>query len=308
MKKKLAKRYDSFTDEMTGRGTKKDKLSQITANPTSYHPVDLRKFYQANGFIQNIVDGPADDATREWITIKTNRDDIKINRIIENRLLELKARAKIRELIRYMRMYNQGGILYYGVKCLVPQTDTQLTEPIQTPIQSLDFINVIPPDRFNIYCDLYDPLARGYGKSRIHINGIEIHPTRYSWLVNSLIPEEHNGISVIQTILDAILAQDTALWSVNSLIYELAVTVFKSKEVPNMKPAEVEEFLTTMKAVMSSQSAIALGSDEDLTKKTLSIPGVKELFEFIFDNLAGMAKMPKSRLMGQAQGTELLHI
>lgn len=302
MKKQPAKRYDAFVDQNTGRGTANDKLSSITGNSSSITPAHARLLYRSNGFIQNVVNAPAEDATREWISIKTNRDDLKINRLIMNRLTKLRMQSKISDLIRFSRMYCEGALLYFQIKSDLPQTDTQLTLPMPENIYCIESLNVIEPDHFSIFMKNFDPLAKNFNEPEISVQAITIHPTRYEWMVKGFNFHEGKGISVIQTIYDAVLAQDTALWSVNSLIYELAVSVFKSPQVGNMSPDEIFEFLTKMKAVMNTQSAIAITDNEDLTKKTLSINGVKELFDFIFENLAGLSRIPKARLMGAAQG------
>lgn len=301
-KKQPAKRYDAFVDQNTGRGTNRDKLTSITGSSNTLTPEQARLLYRSNGFIQNVVNAPAEDATREWISIKTNRDDLKISRLIINRLTKLRVQSKLADLIRFSRMYCEGAILYFQVKSDLPQTNTLLSLPLPENIFCIESLNVIEPDHFSISLKNFDPLAKNFNQPDISIQAINIHPTRYEWLVKGFNFHDQKGISAIQTIYDAVLAQDTALWSVNSLIYELAVSVFKSPQVGNMNPDEIFEFLTKMKAVMNTQSAIAITDNEDLTKKTLAINGVKELFDFIFENLAGLSRIPKARLMGAAQG------
>jgi phage-related protein (TIGR01555 family) len=83
----------------------------------------------------------------------------------------------------------------------------------------------------------------------------------------------------------------------------MAVWVFKSPLVDDMRGAELAGFLAKMQAVISSQSAVAVGENEDITRIFEGTPnGLKDLFDFVFENLAGLARTPKSRLMGQSQG------
>ncbi|HNF27963.1 MAG TPA: DUF1073 domain-containing protein [Leptospiraceae bacterium] len=298
-KRGIARRYDAFIDQNTGRGTERDKLSGISGTDESISPKDARRLYRSNGFIQTVADSPAEDATKEWIEIETNREDIQASRLIMNRLEDLKIRQKILKLIRYSRMYCEGAVLYYCIKTDIPETD--LSKPIEN-ILSLEAVNVVGADRFSVQFQNYDPLHPDYSKPSIVISGKELHPQRYSWLVNQLIDEDQKGISVVQTVYDAVKAQDTALWSVNSIIYELAVTVFKSPRIAGMDPEEIFDFIAKFKAVYSTQSAVAAAPDEDIDKKTIAMQGAKELFDYIFENMSGLSRIPKSRLMGQAQG------
>jgi hypothetical protein len=299
-------------DTVTGRGTKNDKLSRLAPLGRYLSPSMERAWYLSNGFMQNIVDGPAEDATREWITIHTNRDEdsdagpgLGINRMIENRLAELKAQSKIKDLIRFSRMHQAGGFLYYGVMASLPQDDIQLSLPLPSPVRKLDFLNVFEPDHVAVLDNNIDPLSRSFHRKTFLVHGTNVHESRMAWMVHSYLDAEQRGISVVETVLDSITAQDTALWSVTSLIYEMSVKVFSSPDVRELAPEKIAAFLVTLKATLSTQGAAAIADDEKLERLEsagIADSGLKQLFDFIFENLAGTARMPKSRLMGQSQG------
>jgi len=273
---------------------------------------EARQWYLSNGFIQNIVDGPAEDAMREWITIRTNRDEdnadagtegLAISRMIDNRLTELGAREKITSLVKFSRLYPEGGFLFFGVEGTKPQTDELLKEKIPADVLRLAYLNVISSEYVSIFDESLDPLSSLYHQKRFGIRGVDVHPDRMAWMVHSYIPEERRGISVVETVMDAILAQDTSLWSVNHLVFEMSAKIFKSPKVDSLPPDKLAEFVAKMKATMSTHSAVALTSEEEYNRlQTGQLTGMKELFDYIFENLAGLARMPKSRLMGQSQG------
>lgn len=313
-KKIQQNRYDAMVDRSTGRGTRGDKLSHLRPSGSSSHTVDLRNWYRSNGFIQNIIDSPAEDATREWISITTNLDQdnpetgqkgLNISRMIMNRLTELKAQDRLSDLIRYSRTYALGGFLYIGVDAQVPQAQHILKEAIPREFDRIAFLNVFGPDNVAVRQMEMNPLSRKYHHLTFSVSGFEVHPSRLIHMVEKWMPEEQTGISIIDTIMDAIKAQDTALWSVNSMLYILALWVFKSPAVNEMAPAELAEFLASMQSVLSTQKSCAVGEGESIDRVGggQSLTGVKEVFDFVFENLAGMAKMPKSKLMGQSQGT-----
>lgn len=309
----LERRYDAMSEFKTGRGTSKDKLERLSPNAKTYSASTMRAWYLSNGFIENIVDGPAEDAAREWITIKTNRDiddpdtgieGLGISRLIMNRLDELKVQSKVKDLIRFSRMYQEGAFMYCGVLADKPQAYTELAF-VMPEIDKIDFINVFGPDYVSIIDSATNPLSKYYHKRKIYVAGIEVHESRIWHLVRNYLPEERRGISVIATILDPVVAQDSALWSVATIVYEMAIWIFKSPEFKGMAPEKLAETLLNMKAVMSTQSCMGIGEDEEIQRIIGTDAGkgfLKEAFDFIMENLAGASRMPKSRLMGQSQG------
>jgi phage-related protein (TIGR01555 family) len=298
----------------TGRGTASDKLEGLAPNVRRLHPIEARAWYQSNGFIQTIVDGPAEDAVREWITVSTNRDEddteaglegLGISRMIENRMDELGIREKIKDLIRFSRLYSEGGFLYTNVLSEVPQTSAVLVESLPSQFDRIDYINVFGPDYVAIRDIRTNPLSKYYHRRQYMVSGVDVHESRLRHLVRNYIPEEQRGISVIETILDAVKGQDTALWSVTTLVYEMSAWIFKSPDVKEASPAKLAEMLANMRAVISTQSCLAITDEEEIQRISGTEAGkgfLKEMFDFIFENLSGTSRMPKSRLMGQSQG------
>ena len=313
-RRRAAARTDSLEHRASGMGTGKDKITGLNPRYSQMQSTTSRQWYMTNGFIQNIIDAPAEDATREWITVRTNMDNddpesgIKgrgISRLIMNRLEDLGLRKKIKELIRFSRLYQNGGFLFWGVEADAPQSDTQLKDPMPADVRKLDFVNVFGPDRAQLQYQIDDPLSRNYHRPAFFVSGEPIDPSRLSWMVHSYLPEERRGVSVLDTILDAIRAQDVALWSVTSLLFEMSVKVFTSEKVAATDPEKLQTFLADMMSVMSTQESVALDAGESLTRldsNASSNGQIKQLFDFIFDNLAGLSRIPKSRLMGNSQG------
>lgn len=303
---KLLARFDALTDPSTARGSSVDRTMRLTGQKRFRSSLEYRNLYEANGFIQNIVDQPAEDATREWITIKVNADgDDDIARKIENRMTELNVREKMEELIKCSRMYSRGGMLYYGVLADKPQDDEQLSKefPIDS-LQEIDYINVLDDmDKVSFRNkNTTDPTKKEYNEIEFSIHGRVVHPSRVSWLVNGFNYQNLDGMSIVGTIYDAIVAQDNALWSVSSLVGDMATKIFKSDLIANLSPEKQGELLAKLKHLMNTQSALTLTTKEDFDKLIYNVTGMKELFDFIFDNLSGVSRIPKNILLGKAHG------
>jgi phage-related protein (TIGR01555 family) len=307
---------DSFVHETSGKGVAgKDSLVDYRPNPIIIQNSLARDWYDSNGFIQNIIDAPAEDATKEWIRIKTNRDTddkesglkgLDVSRKIMNRLEELDLQSKLKDLIIYQRLFYNGGLLFYGVDADVPQTHELLQNPLPNEIRKLVFINCIQSDYASFQYISTDPLSLLYHSIKYNINGRPIHPSRISWLVNSFDRTSLRGKSMLEKILEGIFAQDTALWSVTSLIKELSVKIFKTDQLDNLPEDEKFKFLFLMNHALNTQKSVLLGSNESFDR--IGNPGLqgtslRDMLDFIWETIAGLARMPKSKILGQAQGT-----
>ena len=297
---------DSFYDPISGRGGQDDRVSRVVGQRTYKTPYDRMKYYQASGFIQNIIEQPAEDATREFIDVTTNQDeDLKINRLIEKRLEDLGVRKKLKDMVRFSRMYEKGSMIFYGVDTNVPQTDEVLTQPLDlATLNKINYINVIEePDRFYFFIlNRYDPTKADYNKVTFYIMGREVHESRISWIVNNWYPLELMGVSIMETVEDAVKAQDAALWSSASLMTDMATNIFTSDLVSTLSPDKLYELLWSLKNQKNTQSVVGLKPGETFQKSTYSLTGMKEVFDFICDNLSAVSRMPRNILFGKAHG------
>jgi phage-related protein (TIGR01555 family) len=162
---------------------------------------------------------------------------------------------------------------------------------------------VFSPLQVNILDKSNNPLAQDFSTPEIRINGIKVHSSRYEWLVHSFLPDRNMGVSVIQTVLDAAKSQGIALWSVTTLLSELSIKVFKSPDVNSADPNKLFELLALIRSAISTQGVFGAGENESLERLNANVPGLKDIFDFLIETLAGLSEIPKSRLLGQAQGT-----
>ena len=300
-------KLDALVDPLTARGSAIDKTTRLIGNFTINSNYKNLGLYLSNGFVQNIIDQPAEDATREWITISALVDEVEdqeIKKMIDSRLKELNIQKTIKELIRFSRMYAKGSFLYYAVQSIQVQQGDILAKPIPEEIETIEFINIIDdPDKVAYHnLNKTDPLSKNYNQMRFMISGQEIHQSRLSWLVNSFVPSIDSGLSIVQIVQDAITAQDSGLWSVNSILMAMAVKIFKSDAVANLDIVKKGELLAKIKHLLDTQSVFSLMQDESFDMLTFKIEGMKELFDFVFDNLSGMSRIPKMILLGKAHG------
>ncbi len=306
---------DSFFHSRTGRGSSRDKVSNLRPGLRDFiNASEAREWYKTSGVLKSVVDAVPDDATRAWITVTTNRDiddketgrkGLNISRLIMNRLEELKAKKETRKLIKNAGIYNEGGFMYIGVKETIPPKG--LDEPIKS-VEKVEFLNVFGPQFGHAQANDLRVTSKDFGRPKMFVLGsgatgsADVNEDRIVWLVQSFEEQDNFGISTIQKALDAIKAHDTSLWSANHLAFELAVKILKSPDVRSMKRDDIFKTIEGMQNQMSTMSTLLLRDDESFEKKIIQITGMKELFDFIFENISAATQIPKSKIMGQSQG------
>lgn len=288
-------------------GTVQDSVLRLTAKRIIRTNVDYIRMTQACGFANNIASIPAQDMTREWITITTNRDeDLKISRLIQNRITDLELPKKIKEIIRFSRIYPRGGFAYIGVLSALPQDDRELTEPINLDdLEQIDFVHVVDDsDRVTVMIfNRYDPTKSDYLRPHFYVMGKPVDQSRLVWMVKDFYPTDLLGVSMMELCYDCISAQESALWSVSHLVRDMATKVLSSDEIAGMPADKRIELTTILSHLMDTTSTIILRS-QDKFEKIMSQPGpaIKDIFDFIFDNLGGISEMPRNILLGKAHG------
>lgn len=305
--------FDFFTKRKTGVDHMKDKTSgkgdprDVTRRQSAGSKQDdgkLQQLYSAGGFPQKIVDRIAKDTVRKWFEIKCMYNGKDLGRLIQNRLDELCVKEKIKEMMTWKGVFNRGSGIYISTS-----HENQIgkqEEPInKSSLKKIDFINVFDqPDRVNIYIpNTQDVTKADYNKIIYRTNGWNIHKDRIRWVCDSFVPMDREGTSLIQACWDAVVAADNALWSSSTMLHELSMKIFKSKWLVGLSPSQRAEFLYQLAYTTNSQSAIALDETEEYTRlQTGSLTGVKEVFDFVMDNLSGMADISRVVLLGKAHG------
>ena len=130
---------DGLVNVVSGLGTQRSKRSH---NAFQYDQFtnwpQLDAAFQSNWLARQIVDIPAEDACREWRTIKTDgADDIRRE---EDRLM---VPMQVQEALSWARLYGGAGVLMI--------TGQDLTQPLDVNrIRKGGLQRVIPFDRFDM--------------------------------------------------------------------------------------------------------------------------------------------------------------
>lgn len=292
-------KQDGLTHNVANINTSSDKLTYF--KPDYYYlsnPKENLGYWESLSLLRKIVNAPAEDSVRNGWKIVTNLVDqdkfISIARYIQNRLDELDIKNILLNAIRYTRIYSKGCLVYYIVDADVPQTENILSQPIPQVINSIQSINLVEESKFHFEYLSESPLSPYYNKPIISIEDVRIHPSRYRWLIKDYNRNLKTGKSILDDVLEFAKTHDLSRWSISNLIFEIATKIFKSPEIGRTLHGEkLNDFLQRLRMALSSQSVLALNTEEEFQKSTYSMSGLKDVLDWITDSIESWEKFPK---------------
>lgn len=294
-----------------GRGTHRDKVSRLV--PGAYSrmaPIDLNNMYAGNRIVQNVVDIPAEDMTRNWFSLRCKDDQLSRN--IMSKLADLKAKDQFKRLFQYERIQGDGFISL-GV---TQKTKIDLAKEMPEIIKSVDYLHAFSSLKVSEFILNEDVFSFDYGKLHSliidrssknmqseHQGNAEVHTSRLLHARTRWIEGEQQGQSLIESMNDVFKVFDTTLWSVGQILYDYTFKVYKSSDIDNLDSQDKQKLSMLMDFMFKTEALALIGAEEDLTKQTTNVSGIDKLIDFVWDVMSACARMPKTVLKGQESGT-----
>jgi phage-related protein (TIGR01555 family) len=297
-----------------GKAGAKDSLSRQRI-PLEYnrisHP-ELAAFYATNQFVQNIIDIPAEDLVRNWFKLKMK--DEKLNGLLMRKLRDLNAKEAFTDMRRYERLHGDGFVSI-GANQATNFTLAQPLDPLK--LRRIDYLHAFSSYKvgsFQVNEDMFSPTYGQVEQFQINrrsqigrqIAGDDngyVHRSRLFHDQTRRLEMDLQGQSVIEPMYDVLTVFDTALWSVGQILYDFTFKAYKSPGVDHMNKEDKQEFSMLADFMFRTEALALIGKDEELTKVTTNVAGIKDLLDFVWESMAGAAKMPKSVIKGQESGT-----
>jgi len=296
-----------------GKGYGKDALVRqqpgVRRRLTNQELTDL---YATNAIVQNIIDIPAEDMTRNWFTLRM--EDEKLKNDIMSKLSDLKAKEKFKKARSYERLYGDGFISL-GVTQSSP---FKLSDPLDVQkLKRVDYIHAFSGKKVNHFILNEDMFSPNYGEVEFfqvnrrsslgqQIAGISqdnVHASRLIHDQTRRLEDEYRGQPLLESLYDIITVLDTSLWSVGQILYDYAFKVYKSDSIDDMDTQEKYELGMIMDYMFRTEALAVIGKEEELTKETTNTTGIKDLLDYVWDYLSGAVRMPKTVIKGQEAGT-----
>ncbi|WP_231868408.1 DUF1073 domain-containing protein [Fictibacillus phosphorivorans] len=313
--KTIDKAKSMRNDFMIGNGKGHSKDALVRQQPGLRRRLthqQLSNLYADNRIIQNIIDIPAEDMTRSWFTLKMKDETLKNN--IMSKLRDLKAKEAFKKMRSFERLRGDGFISLGITQSTAFNLSDKLDE---TKLKRLDYIHAFSGMKVEDFILNEDMFSLNYGqvemfklnrRSRLgeQIAGVtqdNVHASRVIHDQTRRLEDEYRGQPLLEPLYDIITILDTSLWSVGQMLYDFAFKVYKSDGIENMSSEEKSELGMLMDYMFRTEALAIIGTSEELKKEGTPIGGIKELLDYVWEMLAGAARMPKSVIKGQEAGT-----
>jgi phage-related protein (TIGR01555 family) len=317
--KDLKSKLDSYAftglvSQDLGIGTADDKLTSFDDYTFKYiAPSTARRIYANGDVLQNMVDVPAMDATREGFELTSEYDEFDASKIMTKRLQELCIDDVLRDHLENIATYSRGSMVMPIVDEYLPlQSHDMLSINL---IRRVEAINVLTEDDFTFIFNTTDPFKASYLRPmQTMVRGAIVDPTRFQWGVYKYFARENIGVSLLSKVLLACLALRVTNWSLASVMLEVQNKVLKVSNLDNYAQqdggvdlrgntaTQRDNVLTRIKRWMTTQKMMVLDKDDDFTRQMYSASGTKEATDFFWEYLSAITGYPKATLIGQPLG------
>lgn len=301
---------DSFANFMTGLGQGNPKVSANTYVQSCSNQ-ELDTIYDASTWFGKIVDIPAEDATREWRSWQTTKENIeKLEEIEKN----LRIRDKVLQALIWSRLYGGAALVVGGLPGMnhEPLILDRITKG------SIKFVTVLPKHEITALNLIRNPMDELYGYPEMFsIRGsdggsrVDVHPSRVipfngrkSGLTNTT--NGFWGESIWNQLNDSIMASDAGAAVIHALLHEAKVDVIKQ---PNLMEHFGDEELSALllrryqsAAILKSiANVLILDGEDEWDQKQIEWGGLPNVIDTLLTIMCGAADIPKTRLLGVQQ-------
>ncbi|EAE1941530.1 DUF1073 domain-containing protein [Listeria monocytogenes] len=318
---KIDSKIVNRNDFMVGHGkaNSRDKLTRQT--PGNGQKLDLKaceNLYASNSIAMNIVDIISEDMVRAGWSLKTDNKEMKKN--IESKWRKLKTKDRFQKLYADKRLYGDGFLSIGVVSSNREQADLSTAIDPKT-IKSIPYINTFNTQKVTQLYLNQDMFSEHFGEveffevNRVSQLGEEIlsgttastseqiHRSRIIHEQGLRFEGETKGRSIFESLYDIITVMDTSLWSVGQILYDFAFKVYKTDDIDTLNKDDKANLTAMLDFMFRTEALAIIKGDEQLTKESTNVSGMKDLLDYGWDYLAGAVRMPKTVLKGQEAGT-----
>ncbi len=310
--------YDTYSNLLSGLGTVGNDKSVITGlvGGFQFSAAGLELLYKTDFMARQVVDVPADDATRPWRVWNAEADKASKLFAEEERL---RVRDRVRQALKHARLFGGGALIIHdgeqdwskpfvaasvkrgGLKAVVVASRSELTA---------NAANQFVTDPADPHYGL--PMLWNYQSKRFVGTGNKVvHHSRLVLLAqgdgieDTLRPDWWWGEPVLQTMAQDIANASGARSAATHLMQEANVDVIRTQGLLTRMDTEqgrgqLIAAAHMMKQMKSNFSMLMLDKDQEYSRNAFSFTGIKDIVETQHALVAAAADIPITRLLGRS--------
>ncbi len=310
----LADSYSSFVTGLGVPGVDKSIMGGL-AGMYQISEAHLLQLYKTDFLAGQVVDVPADDATRPW---RVWNAEAKVNAKLFAEEERLRVRDRVRQALKQARLFGGGALIIHdgaelskpfipasvklgGLKALILARRSELKpEGVNEYVQEPEDIHYGLPTRW-----MWTPPRFAFAGSKPVHHSRVVFLTHGDAVDDGLNPEWWWGESVLLRVGSAIADASGARSAATHLMQEANVDVIQTEGLLNrMETAKGRETLLQaaqlMKASKSNYGLLMLDKTQDYARNAFAFGGVKDIVEIQHALVAAAADIPITRLLGRS--------
>lgn len=294
----------------------------MTSDDQDYDALNDR--YRKDGIARKVVAKPAEDATRNGWRIVIP-DDQKKQAVYQKAMDQLDLKEVLTRELVYQRLDGDGYITFL----LKQAGNPSLYDPVDPQnVIKLTAVHAFGQNHVEKIMTNDDPTSDDYlqesklivrqtqSSTGIDQNGftvpeitgnelqpIVIDPSRYMHITMDRLEDDYTGTSVITRCKDQLDTMQTALYSVDKMLFEYVLKIMKSNSMTSESKDDFDKDKQTFSQGMNSEAVVFLAEDESLEKLTTNPSGIRQLLDFAWQQLCAASNIPKSVLLGEQAGS-----
>lgn len=303
--------YDSLANFVTGMGTSKDKNTSTMFSITNLDRSQLEIAYRGDWISKKAVLIPAKDSTREWRNWLSDDKDIEAIEDLEN---ELQIQNKVYQAMWKARLYGGAGLLLGTNDSSGLENELNL-ETVGK--DGLKFVHVV--SKWDMSAGPIDWAvdSKFYGLPSYYTraNGVgtevggRVHPSRVIRFIGDEIPDLNQaqgwGDSILQGVMDAVLAAGSVSQAGATLIQELKMDIIKIPDLSaSMSNKEYESRLLARfgaaNIAKSLYNILLLDKEEEWARIEANLTGLPDTLKMYLLIASGAVDIPATRFLSQS--------
>lgn len=221
---------DGLRNIVANLGTDRDKAAHSTYVDATIPDEQLIAMYRTSAIARNVVDLPAEDATREWRDWQAEKEQITAIEAEESRL---GLQGKVMQGLKRGRLFG-GSAIYIGTRDMNPAVPLN---PERIGKNGLQYLAVLNRSEIVAGVIQRDPRLPGYGRPVSYTmqpatgRSVEIHPSRLVIFTGEEVPDDRYSInpgwgdSTLSATISAVRNLDATVANIASLIFEAKIDV-----------------------------------------------------------------------------------
>ena len=314
---------DAFTNALARTGFGTTALLEGTQYPLtrlSRLYILMTALYRANWLARKIVDCPAEDMMKNWLSLVTEMPPKKLRKF-DKAVTMTGTKAQLLNALKWARLF--GGA---GAVMVIKGHEDILDQPLDLDSIAPDsYRGLLVFDRWSgispsatVVTDIDRPLdfqmPESYRCTPEMGNSFEVHSSRVLRFTGPGLPqwewqaEQRWGISIYELIYDELRKFDNTGQNMANLVFRAYLIAIKSKALGpllsglNKSGPALQQFYNILSAqnqIMSTQGTLILGDTDELAGHTYSFAGLDAVYSVFMEVIAGAADIPVSRLFGK---------